>query len=342
MRFNKIINIFLYFLIFFYIVYKNQNEKMIELKGKTMGTYWQVKIPNIQTTNIKYIKKLIQKNLDADEGLLSPWKKQSLVYKFNELKKYQLLKINKHFLKIILTALNFHQKTTGKLDITIGSLINMWGFGTQKKLHYYPSMNVINNNINLTGIQHIQLIIKPHGVYLQKNIDGVKINISTLGEGFAVDHLSCTLQKKGLKDYTISIGGTVLVKINNQNTSKIIAIQKPTDKQQLIQLLIYLKNKSISTAGTYLNYYFINNKNFSHIINPQNGIPVKNNLVSVSVISSTALEADSWDTGLLILGFKKAKKFSINKNLAVCLITKEKNNFSTWISPQFKKFLVSK
>ncbi|WP_193201184.1 FAD:protein FMN transferase [Buchnera aphidicola] len=327
------------------MIYKNENEKTtetIELKGKTMGTYWQVKIPNVEIQNKKYLKKLIQNNLDTDEKLLSPWKKTSLVYKFNQLKKYKLLQINKNFLKIILTALTIHHKTNGKLDITIGNLINIWGFGTQKKPRHYPSINIIKKNMNLTGIQHLQIINHLNGIYLTKDINGMKINLSTLGEGFAVDHLSCILKKNGIKNYTISIGGTVLVQINNTNKSKIIAIQKPTDKKQSVQLLIHLKNKSISTAGTYLNYYLINGKNVSHIINPQNGMPVKNNLVSVSVVSSTALEADSWDTGLILLGFKKAKELSINENLAVCLITKEKNHFLTWMSPQFKKFLILK
>ncbi|ALD15185.1 thiamine biosynthesis protein ApbE [Buchnera aphidicola (Aphis glycines)] len=344
MMFNKMINIFLCLLMFFYIIYPNKSDmikKTIELKGKTMGTYWQVKIPNMKIKNIKNLKKLIQKNLDLDEQDLSPWKKKSLVYKFNQLKTNTLLKINKKFLKIILTALNIHQKTDGKLDITIGNLINIWGFGTEKKPHNYPSMKIIKQNINLSGIEHLQIVNNSHGTYLKKNID-IKINLSTLGEGFAVDHLSCILKQTGIKNYTISIGGTVLVEMNNERKPKIIAIQKPTDKKQLIQLLIYLKNKSISTSGTYLNYYMIHEKNISHIIDPESGIPIKNNLVSVSVISSHALEADSWDTGLLLLGVKKAKKLSITENLAVCLITKKKDIFVTWISPQFKKFLFLK
>ncbi|WP_187308568.1 FAD:protein FMN transferase [Buchnera aphidicola] len=333
---NKIIGIFLCFLTLFFIIKNKKKTQTIQLQGKTMGTYWQVKIPNTKIKNIKYIKKLIQKNLDADEQLLSPWKKKSLVYQFNQLKKYKLLKINKKFLKIILTALTMHKKTNGKLDITIGTLINLWGFGTEKKPHHYPLINTIKKNINLTGIHNLKIINNSHGIYLKKNINGMKINLSTLGEGFAVDHLSCILKKKGIKNYTISIGGTVLV----NNKTKIIAIQKPTDKKRSIQLLVNLNNKSISTAGTYLNYYFLHSKNVSHIIDPEKGTPIKNNLVSVSVISSTALEADSWDTALLLLGVKKAKKLSINENLAVCLIIKEKNKFLTWISPQFKKFLI--
>lgn len=339
MTLNKTI-IFLLIILYIFIICKNVSKKIIVLKGKTMGTYWEVKIPYEQVKNTKYIKKLIQNNLNKDEQLLSPWKQQSLVYKFNQLKKQKLLKINKNFLKIILIALNSHKNTYGKLDITIGSLINIWGFGTQKKPYNYPTIKMIKKNINLTGIQHLTIIQNSKGIYLKKNIDGMQINLSTLGEGFAVDHLSCILTNNGIKNYIISIGGTVLVKMENKKKSKIIAIQKPTDHKKIVQLMIRLNNQSISTAGTYLNYYLINGKNISHIINPQNGIPVKNNLVSVSVVASTALEADSWDTGLLLLGLKKAQELSINKNLAVCLISKGKNQFSTWMSPKFKKLVI--
>ncbi|WP_186821876.1 FAD:protein FMN transferase [Buchnera aphidicola] len=303
-----------------------------------MSTYWQVNIPYVQ--NKLYIKHLIQKNLDKDEELLSSWKKNSLVSKFNKLKKNKLLSINEEFFKIISIAFKINKKTYGKLDITIGNLINIWGFGNKKKPYNYPSINEIKKNISLTGIKHLTLIRNSTGNYIKKDLDGIKINLSTLGEGFATDHLASVLKKEGIENYTVSVGGTVLVKIKNKENPKIIAIQKPTDKIKSIHLLVHLKNESISTAGTYRNYYFLKNKKISHLIDPKTGIPITHNLVSVSVISPTALEADGWDSALLVLGFKKAKKLALRENLAVCLITKKNNIFSTWMSPHFKEFLI--
>nr|OQX99859.1 MAG: hypothetical protein B6I27_00120 [Erwiniaceae bacterium 4572_131] len=146
-----------------------------------------------------------------------------------------------------------------------------------------------------------------------------------------------------MKNYTISVGGAVLVKVEkNTRKNKIIAIQKPVDRRKSIHLLVYLKNNAISTAGSYRNYYSLEGKYISHLIDPHSGKPIHHNLVSVSVISSTALESDAWDTGLLILGFRKAQKLALKEKLAVCLITQKKNVFSTWISPKFKRFLVEK
>ncbi len=71
------------------------------------------------------------------------------------------------------------------------------------------------------------------------------------------------------------------------------------------------------------------------------GVPIEHNLVSVTVIAPTALEADAWDTGLMVLGPEKAKEVVRREGLAVYMITKEGDSFKTWMSPQFKSFLVS-
>ncbi|MBZ2279732.1 FAD:protein FMN transferase, partial [Buchnera aphidicola] len=104
------------------------------------------------------LKHLIQKSLDKDENMLSSWKKNSIVSQFNHKKKNQLQLIDKNFFKILKTVYRINKKTYGKLDITIGKLINIWGFGTTKKPPSYPSITEIKKNIDFTGIKHIKII----------------------------------------------------------------------------------------------------------------------------------------------------------------------------------------
>ncbi len=77
------------------------------------------------------------------------------------------------------------------------------------------------------------------------------------------------------------------------------------------------------------------------MIDPQTGRPITHNLVSVTVIAPTALEADAWDTGLMVLGTEKAKEIVREQGLAVYMITREGEGFKTWMSPQFASFLVN-
>lgn len=120
-----------------------------------------------------------------------------------------------------------------------------------------------------------------------------------------------------------------------------VAIQKPTDKENAVQAVVDINGHGISTSGSYRNYYELDGKRLSHVIDPQTGRPIEHNLVSVTVIAPTALEADARDTGLMVLGPEKAKEVVRREGLAVYMITKEGDSFKTRMSPQFKSFLVS-
>ncbi|MDO1920700.1 FAD:protein FMN transferase, partial [Escherichia coli] len=111
-----------------------------------------------------------------------------------------------------------------------------------------------------------------------------------------------------------------------------VAIQKPNYKEKGGQAVVGINGHGIRTAGRYRNYYQLDGKRLSHFIESQNEGPIENNLVSVTEIAPTALEADAWDTGLMVLGPEKAKEVVRREGLAVYMITKEGGNFKTWMS----------
>lgn len=165
------------------------------------------------------------------------------------------------------------------------------------------------------------------------------LDLSSLIEGIAVDSISSLLDEKKIDNYLISIGGTVKTKGKNFGTFWKIAIKNSFDNKNQIEKIINLYNCSMSTSGIQQNYYEFNRKKFSHLLNPKTGWPVDNKLISATVISKSALEADTWDTGLMILGIEKAKKISIKEKLLVYLIFKKDKKNSFWISPQLKKYI---
>ncbi len=117
-----------------------------------------------------------------------------------------------------------------------------------------------------------------------------------------------------------------------------VAIQKPTDRENAVQAIVDINGHGISTSGSYRNYYELDGKRISHVIDPQTGRPIDHKLVSVTVIAPTALEADGWDTGLMVLGPERAQEV-VTAGLAVYMIIKEGDGFKTWMSPQFRTFL---
>ena len=149
------------------------------------------------------------------------------------------------------------------------------------------------------------------------------------------------MAQEGISRYLVSVGGALASRgMNADGQPWRVAIQKPTDRENAVQAIVDINGHGISTSGSYRNYYELDDQRISHVIDPQTGRPITHKLVSVTVIAPTALEADGWDTGLMVLGPQKAQQVVREQGLAVYMIMKEGDGFTTWMSPQFRAFLV--
>ena len=312
------------------------------LEGKTMGTFWRVSIMNVDARRADELRGKIQSQLDADDQLLSTYKNDSALMRFNLSNSTSLWPVSEAMADIVTEALHIGYKTNGAMDITVGPLVNLWGFGPTKQPEKIPDQAQIDDARARTGLQHLTVINQYGQQYLQKDIPDLFVDLSTVGEGYAADHLAALMAQEGISRYLVSVGGALVSRgLNASDQPWRVAIQKPTDTQNAVQAVVDINGHGISTSGSYRNYYELDGKRLSHVIDPQTGRPIEHNLVSVTVIAPTALEADTWDTGLMVLGPEKAKEVVRQEGLAVYMITREGETFKTWMSPQFQSFLIS-
>lgn len=306
-----------------------------------MGTFWRISLAGVAPERKASLQKAVQQQLDEDDRQLSTWKNDSVLSRFNQYRGSDPQPVSENMADIVSLSLRIGRKTAGAMDITVGPLVNLWGFGPDKQPLKEPTQAQIDAAKALTGLQHLQVIQKAEGAYLQKDLPGLYVDLSTVGEGFATDHLARLMEKEGINSYLVSVGGAVLTRGKNaQGQPWKVAIQKPTDRENAVQAVVDLQGHGISTSGSYRNYYELDGKRISHVIDPVTGRPIQHKLVSATVIATTALEADGWDTGLMVLGEEKAKALALRENLAVYLIEKQGEGFSSWMSPQFKAFIV--
>jgi thiamine biosynthesis lipoprotein len=311
------------------------------LEGKTMGTVWRVSLAGVEAGRRAALQQRIQQRLDADDAELSTWKPTSVLSRFNQSRATTPQPVSENMADIVTIALRIGKKTSGAMDITVGPLVNLWGFGPDKQPSHIPDDSQIAAAKALTGLQHLRVIQGGEGQWLQKDLPGLYVDLSTVGEGFATDHLARLMEQEGINNYLVSVGGAVLSRgMNAQNQPWRVAIQKPTDRENAVQARVDLQGHGISTSGSYRNYYELDGRRLSHIIDPATGRPIDHKLVSATVIATTALEADGWDTGLMVLGTEKAKALAIKEKLAVYLITREGDRFVSWMSPQFSAFII--
>lgn len=312
------------------------------LEGKTMGTYWRASLAGVDKAREQELRAKIESQLNDDDWLMSSWKDRSAISQFNAFKQTTPYPISEGMSDIITTALRVGAKTDNSMDITIAPLVNLWGFGPHKSPDRTPDDKQIQAAKALTGLQHLRVINRSGQQWLQKDIPDLSVDLSTVGEGYAADHLAQLMERNGISRYLVSVGGAVVTRgMNGQGKPWRVAIQKPTDRENAIQALVDVNGHGISTSGSYINYYELDGKRISHVIDPRTGRPIEHNLVSVTVIAPTALEADSWDTGLMVLGEEQAKQVALREGLAVYLIQHTDKGFTTWMSPQFKTFLLA-
>ncbi|EMF1932224.1 FAD:protein FMN transferase ApbE [Klebsiella quasipneumoniae] len=311
------------------------------LDGKTMGTFWRVSVIGVDEAKAQALRAKVQAQLDTDDRLLSTWKNDSALMRFNHAADTRPWPVSEAMADIVTLSLRIGAKTDGAMDITVGPLVNLWGFGPDKQPVATPDAQAIAAAKARTGLQHLQVINQSGRQFLQKDIPDLFVDLSTVGEGYAADHLARLMEQEGISRYLVSVGGALVSRgMNGEGKPWRVAIQKPTDRENAVQAIVDINGHGISTSGSYRNYYELDGKRISHVIDPQTGQPITHKLVSVTVIAPTALEADGWDTGLMVLGPEKAQQVVREQGLAVYMIVKEGEGFKTWMSPQFRTFLV--
>ncbi|BBT70263.1 MULTISPECIES: FAD:protein FMN transferase ApbE [Enterobacteriaceae] len=312
------------------------------LEGKTMGTFWRVSVVGIDKDRAEALRNKVQTQLDGDDRLLSTWKNDSALMRFNHSQSTTPWPVSEAMADIVTESLRIGRKTAGAMDITVGPLVNLWGFGPDKQPVSTPTQTQIDAAKARTGLDKLTVINRADRQYLQKSIPDLYVDLSTVGEGYAADHLARLMAEEGISRYLVSVGGALVSRgMNGDGQPWRVAIQKPTDRENAVQAIVDINGHGISTSGSYRNYYELDGQRISHVIDPQTGRPITHKLVSVTVIAPTALEADGWDTGLMVLGTEKAQQVVREQGLAVYMIMKEGDGFTTWMSPQFRAFLVS-
>ena len=177
---------------------------------------------------------------------------------------------------------------------------------------------------------------------LSKKNKEIQINLSAIAKGYAVDRISKMLENKGYNNFIVEIGGEVRVKGNRAKKEKgwNIGVARPEENSVTsYEYVIKLKNMSVATSGDYRNYFYIDDKKYSHTIDPKTGYPVEHSLSSVTVFDEECTKADALATGIMSMGEKKGLSFANNYNIPVIMFVQTEDGFRTILSNKAKKMI---
>lgn len=308
------------------------------LSGNTMGTTYHIKVvPNDKLPSEQLLQAQIDLALDKVNNQMSTYRPNSELSKFNQLSNEQSETVSADTAKVIGEGIKLYHITHGALDITLGPLVNLWGFGPDKKPTQIPSMQEILDAKKRTGITGVTI----SGNTLHKVNPDLYIDLSSIAKGFGVDKVSDILAKYHVKGYMVEIGGEIRsygTKADGKPWR--IAIEQPTTDERVVQQIIEPGTMAMATSGDYRNYYEENGRRFSHLIDPRTGYPINHKLASVTVLNESCMVADGYATAMMVLGVDGSLALAKKQDLAIMLIAKENNQFKVYYSEPFKKYLV--
>ncbi len=312
----------------------------LKVSGPTMGTHYAVKVVGDYPGGEPQLQHDVEQILQRIDHQLSTYKPDSELSRFNQHKATTPVTISQDLADVLIEGLRVGKMTGGAMDITVGPLVNLWGFGPDKRPTKIPSDAEIAAARAKTGLDKLHVEIGSETVTVRKDIPDLYVDLSTLGEGYAADKVADWLDSQGMRDYMVEIAGALRLKGHNgQGEGWRIAVEKPEDTLGQVQAVVTPGDNGISTAGSYRNYYELDGQRFSHIIDPATGKPLTHKLVSVTVIAPSALYTDALDTGLMVMGADKALIFANEHNLPIYTLTKTPEGFKARHSRAFRSYL---
>ncbi|MEO6904195.1 MAG: FAD:protein FMN transferase [Bacteroidia bacterium] len=303
-------------------------EEPVRIEGNAQGTTYHITYYEKENKNYQLEIEKILKDFDQSVSTYIP---TSIISRINLDEKNVV--VDKYFISCFNKAKEVWKNTEGAFDPTVYPLVNLWGWGPTKKQKVEKI--IVDSILKFVGFQLIEL----KGNKIIKKDPRVSLDFNAFAQGYSVDVVSDFLTSKGILSYIVEIGGEVYAKGKKPNGENwTIGIEKPIDNKDSVnplKAIAKLENMAIATSGNYRRFVIIDGVKYAHHIDPKTGYPTKNNLLSASVFSKECISSDANATGILVMGFEKAKKFlEQHKELQVYLIySDDKGNYQTYETP---------
>ncbi len=311
----------------------NKTDKKYTFDGLTQGTYYHIIIYASDTIGIK---KGFDSIFSAVDNTFSLWNKNSLLTKLNN---NEDIELNTMFVDNFNTAKQINNLTLGALDITVGGVVQAYGFANKSKQEL--SDNLLDSLLSFVGIDKVKI----ENNRLVKTYEETQLDFNAIAQGYTSDIISKYLIKRGIRNFIVDVGGEVYCKGEKPNKKKWnVAIEKPAESpnsERTYNITINLKDKGIVTSGNYRKFYIKDGVKYSHTIDPKTAHPVTHSLLSASVIAENTTTADGLATAFMVMGLEKTKAFlKQHKEYAAYLIySNEKGEMITWQSDNFNQYI---
>lgn len=321
-----------------------QDKVPVQLAGASMGTTWHVSyVPSGTSPAEQELLAGIQGVLEDVEQSMSTYRPDSEISRFNALPPDAWFEVSTGFYTVLSSALMVGRQSEGAYDITVGPLVDLWGFGPGPSIQAPPPPSAVAETLARVGQDKLRLDGDRRGI---SKLAPLSLDFSSIAKGYAVDRVASWLLEMGVGRFLVEVGGEMrMAGLSHRGDSWHIAIEQPDSAGRSVAAGISVTDMAVATSGDYRNYFEMDGRRYSHSIDPRSGHPVAHDLVSVTVIHPSAMLADAWATALTVLGGERAMVVAQAQDLAVYFIRREGDAyaishtaaFTPWLQAQNQK-----
>lgn len=292
----------------------DQPPKLQILTGAAQGTTYTIKFWTADKADSKTIAKDIEAELIRIDKLISSYRDDSAIERFNQQKiAGTTIPLDKETLELLNTSSDIYQQSNHCFDPTVKPLFRMWGFGKGRlNLPTAAEINAVKQHVGFD-----QLTITADGA--SKQNPELTVDLSAIGQGYAVTKIAELLTAQGIDHYLVEIGGEMKVAgTKPEGKPWRIGVERPVPHSQQVNEIITVTGKrptAVMTSGTYRHFFDNRGKKYSHILDPRSGRPVEHHTAAVTVVIEDATLADAWSTALLCLGSEEGMKVANALNM---------------------------
>jgi thiamine biosynthesis lipoprotein len=302
------------------------------LSGDTMGTGWSVKLAGRPDLQLGSIEAAIGRVLDRVIAEMSGWNPDSDLVRFNTAPPGTWHELPDGFLAVLRTSLRIAEFTDGAFDPTLGSLVDLWGFGPSGPVAE-PAASAAAAMREASGWRRVRLegsrLLQPGALVL---------DLSGVAKGYTVDLVAAALKEAGLSSFLVEIGGELRGQGVKPDLSPWWAeLEQPPGATGLPETLVALHGLSVATSGDYRRFRDAGGRRLAHTLDPRTGAPTGAEIASVSVINESCMEADAWATALTVLGAEKGAAMAERHGLAAHFVLRTMDGFEEVCTSAFQR-----
>ena len=305
-----------------------------------MGTTYSVELAAPMNDAVRTgLKELIEVELAAINRAMSTFDPRSELSEFNRRQDLGWVPASQGLREVLDTASRISTATQGAFDVTVGPLVDAWGFGPQYRTQRVPNDGVIGRVRESVGYRHLQ--IDPSANAIRKTHSRTQVDLNAIAPGYGVDRVAAILDRQGFGDYLVEIGGEFRARgTTAAGRPWRVGIERPVAGRRVVGEIVVLENRAIGTSGTTKDFFEQDGLHYSHSIDPATGRPVEHPPMAVSVVADTAMEADGWATALLVLGPERGYALAHTRGLAALFVTASGSSFDVRITDPLRGHLL--